>query len=236
MKFSNPIADWRRRNSVEHTSRWVGQHEGFDTTPLPRLTMVSFSMGILVSMGTIYNPYFMALQSNEILGGFIFGYDTGQISGFLEMRDFLDRFGQHRPDGTAYFSNVRSGLIVSLVGSPSYSTPFVPNLIIIALYRYTVRCSHRRAHRRLGWPEIQHHPLVSHFLSRHDRPDHCYRQMVPSHAWSSSCRLRRRCTVSLGSHVSIGDQSQTYPRRFDLNVPAHDHLWYLPRCRLQLRT
>ena len=31
------------------------------------------------------------------------------------MKDFLDRFGQRREDGTPYFSNVRSGLIVSLL-------------------------------------------------------------------------------------------------------------------------
>lgn len=55
-------------------------------------------MGILVSMG-----------------GFVFGYDTGMISGFLGMADFLNRFGQHRQDGTPYFSNVRSGLIVALL-------------------------------------------------------------------------------------------------------------------------
>jgi len=55
-------------------------------------------MGVLVSMG-----------------GFIFGYDTGQISGFLGMEDFLNRFGQHHADGTPYFSNVRSGLIVALL-------------------------------------------------------------------------------------------------------------------------
>ncbi|KAF2122876.1 MFS monosaccharide transporter-like protein [Lophiotrema nucula] len=102
VQFKNPIKDWRRRNSVEHTSRWVGQHEGFDTTPLPRLTWASISMGILVSMG-----------------GFIFGYDTGQISGFLGMEDFLRRFGQIHtsgPDtGNYYFSNVRSGLVVALL-------------------------------------------------------------------------------------------------------------------------
>jgi len=55
-------------------------------------------MGILVSMG-----------------GGVFGFDTGQISGFLEMKDFVRRFGQTRSDGTYYFSNVRSGLIVALL-------------------------------------------------------------------------------------------------------------------------
>jgi len=50
-------------------------------------------------------------------GGFIFGYDTGQISGFLGMKDFIRRFGEqerHHP-GVYYFSNVRSGLIVSML-------------------------------------------------------------------------------------------------------------------------
>lgn len=47
--------------------------------------------------------------------GFVFGYDTGQISGFLGMTDYLRRFGQRHADGTYYFSNVRSGLIVGLL-------------------------------------------------------------------------------------------------------------------------
>lgn len=45
-----------------------------------------------------------------------FGYDTGQISGFLEMPDFLGRFGQN-VDGSRDFGNVRKGLIVALVCS-----------------------------------------------------------------------------------------------------------------------
>lgn len=69
-----------------------------DYSPLRRITMASFLMGIAISMG-----------------GFIFGYDTGQISGFLGMPDFLERFGQQHSDGTFYFSNVRSGLIVAMV-------------------------------------------------------------------------------------------------------------------------
>ncbi|GAB0134126.1 hypothetical protein EsDP_00002510 [Epichloe bromicola] len=72
---------------------------GLDYSPLPRLTMRSLMMGLLVSMG-----------------GLIFGYDTGQISGFLEMKDFMARFGMTHPEnGERYFSAVRSGLIVSLL-------------------------------------------------------------------------------------------------------------------------
>tara|TARA_R110002060_G_scaffold13705_4_gene19414 strand:- start:75 stop:521 length:447 start_codon:yes stop_codon:yes gene_type:complete len=72
-------------------------------TKVPAITMRTIIMAILVAMG-----------------GFIFGYDTGQISGFLEMEVFLERFGQRTevsekyPYGY-YFTNVRSGLIVALV-------------------------------------------------------------------------------------------------------------------------
>lgn len=69
-----------------------------DYSPLPRVTWRTFYMGVLVSMG-----------------GLIFGYDTGQISGFLEMPNFLQRFGQLNSQGVYYFSNVRTGLIVALL-------------------------------------------------------------------------------------------------------------------------
>lgn len=70
-------------------------------TPLPYITWRSLALGAFVS-----------------IGGIIFGYDTGQISGFLEMDNFLARFGQRNADGAYYFSNVRSGLIVGMVCSP----------------------------------------------------------------------------------------------------------------------
>ncbi|KUI66941.1 High-affinity fructose transporter ght6 [Cytospora mali] len=69
-----------------------------DYSPLKRVTGRSFCMGLLVSMG-----------------GLIFGYDTGQISGFLEMPDFLKRFGGLQSDGSHSFSTIRSGLIVGLL-------------------------------------------------------------------------------------------------------------------------
>ncbi|KAF2442704.1 hypothetical protein P171DRAFT_474104 [Karstenula rhodostoma CBS 690.94] len=50
--------------------------------------------------------------------GFVFGYDTGQISGFLAMPDFVRRFGQRHINGETpeyYFSNARSGLIINSI-------------------------------------------------------------------------------------------------------------------------
>ncbi|KAL3961033.1 hypothetical protein ACCO45_006150 [Purpureocillium lilacinum] len=88
----NPASEKRRAEDVR------GSLAGLDYSPLPRVTGRSLAMGVLVSMG-----------------GMIFGYDTGQISGFLAMPDFLDRFGQTDANGDKYFSEVRSGLIVSLL-------------------------------------------------------------------------------------------------------------------------
>lgn len=75
------------------------KHAGpYEDTPVPALTWRSLLMGAFVS-----------------IGGIVFGYDTGQISGFLEMKNFKERYGQLQSDGTYHFSNVRSGLIVALV-------------------------------------------------------------------------------------------------------------------------
>jgi len=47
-------------------------------------------------------------------GGFVFGWDTGTISGFVNQTDFINRLGQKRHDGSHYLSKVRTGLIVSI--------------------------------------------------------------------------------------------------------------------------
>lgn len=72
-------------------------HVGVDT-PVPRITWRSFVLGAFVS-----------------IGGILFGYDTGQISGFQEMSNYLERYGELNDQGKYYFSNVRAGLIVGLL-------------------------------------------------------------------------------------------------------------------------
>jgi len=82
----------------------------FDESKVPWVTWRSLTLGAFVS-----------------IGGIIFGYDTGQISGFLEMKNFKERYAQLKPDGSYEFSNVRSGLIVSLVSIPLLPSPSYPN-------------------------------------------------------------------------------------------------------------
>ncbi|KAF3938741.1 hypothetical protein ABW19_dt0206680 [Dactylella cylindrospora] len=63
----------------------------------------------------------IAIGLTASMGGFLFGADTGQISGFLIMRDFLRRFAQFNPEaeeknGVPHeFDNVREGLVVGLL-------------------------------------------------------------------------------------------------------------------------
>jgi SP family sugar:H+ symporter-like MFS transporter len=48
-------------------------------------------------------------------GGFVFGWDTGTISGFVQMSNFKDRFGSLSTTTNSYeFTNTRVGLIISI--------------------------------------------------------------------------------------------------------------------------
>lgn len=73
------------------------QSNGPDT-PVPWVTMRSLVMALFVSMG-----------------GLLFGYDTGQISGFLQMTNYVRRYGQLNSKGKWELSDVRAGLIVGLL-------------------------------------------------------------------------------------------------------------------------
>jgi len=50
------------------------------------------------------------LGATASIGGFMFGYESGQISGFLAMPDFIERFGDNGD-----FSPIRQGTIVGLL-------------------------------------------------------------------------------------------------------------------------
>ena len=83
----------------EVTPQAVVESGLYDESPFPRLTWRTSMMALLVSMG-----------------GLIFGFDTGQISGFLAMDNFRQRCGEFDPvTNTYFFSNVRSGLLVGMV-------------------------------------------------------------------------------------------------------------------------
>ncbi|KAK0704871.1 general substrate transporter [Lasiosphaeris hirsuta] len=57
----------------------------------------------------------LLLGATTSIGGFLFGYDTGQISGMLLFKDFVNRFGQEQADGTKDWEPIIQSLVVSLM-------------------------------------------------------------------------------------------------------------------------
>ncbi|TKA64035.1 hypothetical protein B0A49_07358 [Cryomyces minteri] len=69
--------------------------------------------GAVESLAPVRVPFLAyILGAIAAIGGFVFGYESGQISGFLAMSDFVERFGEN-----GAFSAVRSGTIVGLLSA-----------------------------------------------------------------------------------------------------------------------
>lgn len=113
----------------------IDKGDPYSYEPLKRFSWPVVQMAILISMG-----------------GFVFGFDTGQISGFLAQQDFLKRFGQRHSDGTYYFSNVRSGLVVSLVSLSCLPLRLLLIRRTTAFYWHPDGSAHWRADCRSDWP------------------------------------------------------------------------------------
>ncbi|KAL5495866.1 hypothetical protein ACEPAI_1330 [Sanghuangporus weigelae] len=71
-------------------------------------------VAVLNVQGVTMSIFSVVLALLASMGGFIFGYDTGQISDILLMDDFKQRFAEC-DRGSCTFSDVRSGLIVALL-------------------------------------------------------------------------------------------------------------------------
>lgn len=55
------------------------------------------------------------LGATTSVGGFLFGYDTGQISAQLLFKDFVNRFGVPNAAGIMAWEPIQKSLLVSLM-------------------------------------------------------------------------------------------------------------------------
>ncbi|KAI6801740.1 general substrate transporter [Hortaea werneckii] len=83
---------------------------------------------------------FMGLVAS--IGGFMFGYASGQISGYFLMEDFQLRFAGTQPDGSHDFNAVRQGTITSMLCAGSAIGALVAGQIADSLGRkYAISAS-----------------------------------------------------------------------------------------------
>ncbi|KAI1371743.1 general substrate transporter [Hypoxylon crocopeplum] len=87
-------------NGASPTTGVTQEQSTPDATPVKqqKVTFLSIFLGVVAS-----------------IGGFMFGYVSGQISGFFSMPDFAQRFGQSNANGDYEFSAARQGAIVGLL-------------------------------------------------------------------------------------------------------------------------
>lgn len=105
-----------RKQQQDESQRTSASADTLPTADIPvDIPGIDPEKGVETYKPKLLTAWTLTMTILAAMAGFVFGYDTGQISGFLEMPVFLERFGQQHADGTYYFSNVRSGLIVGLV-------------------------------------------------------------------------------------------------------------------------
>lgn len=100
-----------------------GESSGAKGSPSPaaqqRITVMAVFLGVVASMG-----------------GFMFGYVSGQISGYFSMSDYAQRFGEWSDDDQKYiFSAARQGTIVGLMPIGALIGALVAGYIADALGR-----------------------------------------------------------------------------------------------------
>ncbi|KAF2636009.1 general substrate transporter [Massarina eburnea CBS 473.64] len=90
---------------------------GFSPPVSPTADLEKKPQMLEAGMKQRFRPRIIWMTTLVSMGGFVFGYDIGQISGFLAMPDFLRKFADIKdPDtGALSFSNGRGGTIVALL-------------------------------------------------------------------------------------------------------------------------
>jgi len=105
------VAELEKRNSP---------HPGNPELPIAeqKITFLAVFLGLVAS-----------------IGGFMFGYVSGQISGFFAMDDYARRFGVLQSDGSYTFSAVRQGTITALLCAGSLFGALIAGKIADSLGR-----------------------------------------------------------------------------------------------------
>ena len=79
------------------------------------VTNLSFSFSSVTINGAECGAEAILLGATTSIGGFLFGYDTGQISGMLLFDDFINRFAQTNSAGEKEWVPIIQSLVVSLM-------------------------------------------------------------------------------------------------------------------------
>lgn len=81
-------------------------------TSSSKFSQITLAESLEVQQPSKLRPIFLSCIAS--LGGFLFGYDTGTISGFLKMQPYASKFGEYNVESEDYsVPALRAGIIVS---------------------------------------------------------------------------------------------------------------------------